>query len=378
MIQWRNIKITGLCLAIIVPVLFQACTSKSSKSTKGAEKAGSSKTTSRSNDKGKKGKSVKDKQEIGIINGEIVAQERKGWQQTTPNGMVLVPSGSFMMGQADEDIAATQINMNKRVTVSPFFMDDTEISNNEYRQFVNSLLADSVQVLGEEWIMKNMYPDTTVWKHDFTYHNGDPMTEYYFSAPAFDMYPVVGVNWKGAKYFAQWRSNILNDYRSKEGLYKSPRFRLPTETEWEWASRGGKATAKYPWGGPYVANAKGCMLANFKPQRGNYDSDGYTYTAPVNQFGANDFGLYNMSGNVAEWTNDAYAPNASVVAWDLNPEMGDDNEPRKIVRGGSWKDVAYYLETGTRTYEYEDTKRSYIGFRCVMDYLGRSSGREFK
>lgn len=119
-------------------------------------------------------------------------------------------------------------------------------------------------------------------------------------------------------------------------------------------------------------------MANFKPHRGNYDADGYAYTAPVNQFGPNDFGLYNMSGNVAEWTNDAYAANASVVAWDLNPDMASDNEPRKIVRGGSWKDVAYYLETGTRTFEYDDAKRSYIGFRCVMPHLGRSSGKEFK
>lgn len=379
-----KLKRAIIYFGMILPIFLQGCSMFSKSGGDKSPKSSKSSTSSRANNGGKTAKGgkkssvKKGKEDIGISNGEITATSRKGWKQTTPYGMVLVPSGSFMMGQADEDIAATQINLNKRVTVSQFFMDDTEISNNEYRQFVNSMYADSVQVLGEEWITKNVYPDTTVWKNDFTYHNGDPMTEYYFSAPAFDIYPVVGVSWKGAKYFAQWRSNLLNEYRSTEGMFKSPRFRLPTEAEWEWGARGGKATAKYPWGGPYIANGKGCLLANFKPHRGNYDADGYAYTAPVNQFGPNDFGLYNMAGNVAEWTNDAYAANASIVAWDLNPEMGNDNEPRKIVRGGSWKDVAYYLETGTRTFEYEDSKRSYIGFRCVMDYLGRSSGKEFK
>ncbi len=381
-----NIRKFLIITTMALPFILQSCGAFEKKGGSGSTKNGGKSTTnSRTASKGgktsgggKKGKKGgKASNDIGISNGEIVATARKGWNQTTPFGMVLVPSGSFMMGQADEDVAATQVNFNKRVTVSPFYMDDTEISNHEYRQFVNAMYADSSAVLGEEWINKNVQPDTTVWKRDFAYHNGDPMTEYYFSAPAFDMYPVVGVSWKGAKYFAKWRTDILNEYRNTEGQYRSPRYRLPTEAEWEWAARGGKATSKYPWGGPYIANMKGCLLANFKPMRGNYDADGYTYTAPVNQFGANDYGLYNMSGNVAEWTNDAYYANSTILGWDLNPEMGNDNEPRKIVRGGSWKDVAYYLETGTRTYEYEDAKRSYVGFRCVMDHLGRSSGKEF-
>jgi formylglycine-generating enzyme required for sulfatase activity len=153
------------------------------------------------------------------MSGEIVATTRKGWSQPTPFGMVLVPGGSFIMGQADEDVTSSVANFNRRVTVVPFFMDDTEITNNEYRQFTNSLLRDSVSVLGEERIMSDYYPDTTVWKKDFSYHNGDPLTENYFASPAFDMYPVVGVSWKAAKYFALWRTKILNDYRSKEGKY---------------------------------------------------------------------------------------------------------------------------------------------------------------
>ena len=312
--------------------------------------------------------------DVGVTNGEITATARKGFKQTTPYGMVLVPSGSFIMGQADEDVAATQINMNRQVTISSFYMDDAEISNHEYRQYVNALMSDSVSVLGEEEIIANFYPDTTVWKNDFTFHNGDPMLENYYSHPAFDTYPVVGVSWKAAQHFSQWRSNMYNDYRTKEGQLNSPKFRLPSEAEWEWAARGGKQGAKYPWGNPYVANGKGCYLANFKPQRGNFDADGYPYTAPATAYSPNDYGLYNMSGNVAEWCRDAYADNTNAIVWDMNPDNQNVDEPRKVVRGGSWKDIAYYLETGTRSYEYEDQKRSFIGFRCVMDNLeGRTA-----
>jgi formylglycine-generating enzyme len=304
-------------------------------------------------------------------------QGREGWRMTVPYGMVPIPAGTFHMGQADEDVAATQINFNKQVTIGSFYMDDTEITNNEYRQFVNALLEDSIQTLGESYIMSTLYPDTTVWVRDFTYHMGDPMMTYYYSHPAFDNYPVVGVNWKAARVFCQWRTEYLNDYRYSKGLFPMPDFRLPSEAEWEYAARGGRDMAKYPWGNPYIRNAKGCMLANFKPGRGNYYDDGFQYTAPVASFFSNDYGLYDMSGNVAEWCEDAFHPAAYSIVWDLNPTYYDENEPRKVIRGGSWKDIAYYLETGTRTFEYEDTARAFIGFRCAMTYLGRSAGNEF-
>lgn len=389
-----------LAVAALPLVVMQGCGSSKS-SSKSSTKGGKSSGKETASSKGRGGKNSKNsknskggllgknskgrgknskgrgKQEAGVVNGEIAVGGRKGWSQPTPYGMVLIPSGSFMMGQADEDIASTQSTFNKRVTISKFFMDDTEITNNEYRQFVSAMLTDSVSILGEEYIMTELYPDTTVWKKDFAYHNGDPMTEYYYSSPAFDTYPVVGVSWKAARYFCDWRSKLLNNYRSSEGEFAVPRFRLPSEAEWEWAARGGHASAKYPWGGPYVANTKGCLLANFKPHRGNYDADGFAYTAPANQFNANDFGLYNMAGNVAEWCLDAYADNSMVLTWDMNPNHDNADEPRKVVKGGSWKDVSYLLETGTRTYEDENAKKSYIGFRCAMDHLGRSSGKEF-
>jgi len=370
-----NFKFVGKPLAIVLSAFVLSVTLFGCGGSKGGSKSSktlsSYKGASSSSKKGglKFGKSAKDAP--GIENGEVVASARKGWSQPTPYGMVLVPSGSYMMGQADEDASRSGISFNKRVTVAAFYMDDTEITNHEYRQFTNSLLKDSVSVLGEDKIMSDFYPDTTVWKNDFTFHNGDPMLEYYFSSPAFDQYPVVGVSWEAAKYFCLWRSKMLNEYRKKQGEYILPRFELPSESEWEWAARGGRASAKYPWGNPYVANAKGCLMANFKPHRGNYDADGYAYTSPANAFDPNDFGLYNMSGNVAEWCIDAYSDNASAVTWDLNTVNKDDDEPRKVVRGGSWKDIAYYLETGTRAYELQSKKRSYIGFRSMMRYLGR-------
>lgn len=313
-----------------------------------------------------------------IDNGELIgAQNRQGWEMTRPFGMVAVPSGTFHMGQADEDVAATQINYNKQVTISAFFMDETEITNNEYRQFTEEITEGSEIDIPIGLTVADLLPDTTVWVKDFTHHYGDPMLRYYWSHPAFDDYPVVGVDWTAAKYFTVWRSQHLNDYRTEVGLPIMPGFRLPSEAEWEYAARGGRDMNRYPWGNPYIRNVKGCLLANFKPGRGNYFDDGFPYTAPVATFFANDYGLYDMSGNVSEWCEDAYNPSAVPLVWDLNPTYYDDRIIKKVIRGGSWKDIAYFLETGTRSYEYKDTARASIGLRCVMDYFGNTSGYEF-
>lgn len=310
--------------------------------------------------------------------GELVGVPGRQWTgMVIPYGMVPIPAGTFHMGQADEDVAATQINFNKQVTIGSFFMDDSEITNNEYRQFIENIMVDSLSILGEDFIMKELYPDTTVWVKDFAHHMGDPLLAYYWWHPAFDDFPVVGIDWEAARYFSRWRTAYLNDYRASIGEFPMPDFRLPSEAEWEYAARGGRDMAKYPWGGPYIRNAKGCMLANFKPGRGNYYDDGFAYTAPVYSFFSNDWGLYDMSGNVAEWCEDAYHPAAYNLVWDLNPTYNDEDEYRKVVRGGSWKDVSHFLETGSRNFEYKDTTRAFIGFRCAMTYLGRSSGSEF-
>ena len=422
--------------------------------------------------------------------GELVGVSRKTrpFFQPDPFGMVFIPQGSFTMGVGDQDIAYAFVQEPKTVSVSAFFMDETEITNDEYRQFVY-WVRDSIarRILGDirpdeyliqenkrtgeiydpplinwstdiEWSSRdqdirdilndemyipeheryfrkkeidarklfyeyywidyqaaarkdwtqeansenaafanrpqgmrdrsvyvrkeviNIYPDTLSWIHDYTYSFNDPLTKAYFWHPAYNFYPVVGVNWKQARAFCIWRTELMNNAMGrKKGDIEIVDFRLPTETEWEWAARGGYNNNPYPWGGPYTRNERGCFLANFKPLRGNYIDDGGLRTVIVAHYPPNDFGLYDMAGNVSEWTNSAYDPSSYNFTWDMNPNFTynakEDDPPamkRKVIRGGSWKDIAYYLQVSTRDYEYQDTAKSYIGFRCILPYLGRN------
>ena len=197
------------------------------------------------------------------------------------------------------------------------------------------------------------------------------MHQDYFFHPAYQDYPVVGVSWLQAQAFCNWRTKNKNDkMRDKKSFVSVPSFRLPTEAEWEYAARGGLEFSKYPWGGPNTISDRGCFLANFKPVRGNYALDGALYTVEVQSFNANDYGLYNMSGNVAEWTNSSFNTASYYMGSTMNSNVEDRNNKRKIIRGGSWKDVAYFLEVSTRDFEYADTARSYIGFRTVQSSMG--------
>ena len=404
-------------------------------------------------------------------NGELIGvQGREPWYQPDPFGMLFIPMGSYTQGEDDQDVARSFTSQKRTVSVQAFYMDQTEISNNEYRQFVY-WVRDSIahMILGEEvsedhlttvnwygedldpplinwrtridWIndeerealevmyypeherfyrrkeidtrklkyeyywvdireaaqrknreqglidrsvfikkdIINVYPDTLAWVHDFTYSFNEPMTNMYFWHPAYDEYPLVGVSWKQARAFCIWRTQLLNVYLKKRGTAIVQDFRLPTESEWEWAARGGLDLSKYPWGGPYIRNSRGCFLGNFKPMRGNYVDDGGFHTVKINSYNPNDFGLFCMAGNVAEWTNNAYDESTYNFAHDLNPDYQYDakeSDPpslkRKLIRGGSWKDVGLYLQNSARTYEYQDTSKCYIGFRCVMTYLGRA------
>lgn len=389
--------------------------------------------------------------------GQLVGVlDRPTWKGINPYGMVYIPSGTVHVGTGDEDLSKNMVARPKAISIQGFYMDETEITNNEYRQFVQWVL-DSLahETLGHyveddgtgnsdkqliDWEMEidwddegdggelqdlfyqgnqrfsgrkeidvsklvfefqwmdwqraahdrvsnrtshlrkekiKIYPDTLCWIRDYAYSYNEPMTRNYFWHPAFDDYPVVGVNWKMAKAFCYWRSKIWDMYN--DGGINTEDFRLPTESEWEYAARGGRANAPYPWGAYYTRNAKGCLLANFKPGRGNYPEDGGLYTVKADAYYPNDYGLYNMAGNVSEWTETAFFENAYTFMHDLNPDIRVDareEDPktakRKVIRGGSWKDVAHYLQTSTRAYEYQDTTKCYVGFRCVLTFLGRS------
>lgn len=402
------------------------------------------------------------------------------FREQVPYGMSYIPRGSFTIGAADE--VSEENTSQKRVSIEAFWMDETEITNDEYRQYVywvrdsifrkaigeqnpNYLITENKKT-GEpldkphinwdikldwkdeelqmatqdfflvddsrvgfhrsvdihqltysyEWVdyvqvakktnsynyakgcyegelltsngvkavrvrsdfmfreSSPVYPDTLVWVRDYTYSFNEPLMKQYFSHRAFNHYPVVGVSWKQAKAFCHWRTQLFNDYQRANKGFDNHDYRLPTEVEWEYAARAGKSRTLYPWGSYYTGTQIGCYLANFKPRRGNYVADSHTSvtTVPVASYIPNDYQLFDMAGNVAEWTSTAFDEIGYELVHDFNPEHqynAQQNDPpvlkRKVIRGGSWKDTSYFLRNGTRTFEYQDTATSSIGFRCV-------------
>ena len=450
-------------------------------------------------------------------NGELVGIYSRAWKDPKPYGMMLIPRGSFTMGPNDQDANWAMNSQTKTVSIDAFWMDETEITNGEYRQFVvyvrdsivrerladpafgddesfkitmdkkgneletpvlnwnksipwkkynedqgraiqsmyysgydatqlvpqldatilnykyiwvdyrqaalkenkfNAILGrydrsteglgttkDSVDVMiikdttynlatgglenktvyrelarrGDfiQTKIVNVYPDTLCWIRDFTYAYNEPYMHMYFSHPGYGQYPVVGVTWEQAVAFCDWRTRTYNMALIRGGNPTVQEYRLPTEGEWEYAARGGRDFAMYPWGGQYIRDMKGCFLANFKPLRGNYGVDGFGITAPAGAvYPPNNYGLYNMAGNVAEWTGSAYDKSTPTFVHDMNPQYqynakSTDNiiRTRKVVKGGSWKDVGAFLQCGVKTYEYQTEARSYIGFRCVRSHI---------
>ncbi len=414
--------------------------------------------------------------------GELVgAYNKKFRNKAIPYGMVFIPQGRTLIGMTEEDISFYQGNPSRMTSFTAFYMDQTEITNAEYRQFVN-WVRDSIAITqlgasgapnlykaqpqgtaatgpqhinwktasrkGTLWGKKSsykqqlqgmyysgndalpgmnqidvrklryaysyvdlnlvaagrndpnksrqdfivtytdnprpgrpnehpsvsVYPDTMVWKMDYSYSQNDPMVKSYFSHPSYDDYPVVGVTWDQANAFCNWRTVLYNNVAAARGIPLNSRneYRLPTDQEFEYAARGGNTQTKYPWGGPYIMDAKGCLQANFKVGRGNYTDDGGMYTVNVKSYMPNDFGLYCMAGNVAEWTSTAYNKSATSLLLDFNPNYTNTAKGAKVVRGGSWKDIGFFLQNSVSTYEYQDKARSYIGFRCVSDFAGSS------
>lgn len=222
----------------------------------------------------------------------------------------------------------------------------------------------------------NIYPDTTVWVNDFANAYTEQYARYYFSNPIYDDYPVVGVSWEQANAFCSWRTEYLKSSYGMRGIEVEP-FRLPTEAEWEYAARAGNNDQKYSWKTDVARTEKGCFNGNFKPGDGDYSRDGYIITSPVGAYSSNDFGLYDMSGNVAEWTSTAWSESGVHSSSDINPDYqysAAKEDPyrlkRKVIRGGSWKDASHYVRADVRSWEYQNEQRSFVGFRCVRTYLG--------
>ena len=479
--------------------------------------------------------------------------------QTPAPGLVFIEGGSFVMGHVSEDTRYTWDNVAHTVTVSSFYIDETEVSNKQYGEFVYWMK----RAYGEEYPEKVDFvmPDTATWRDKLAWR--ESFVDFYFQSPSYQDYPVVGVSWEQANAFCTWRTDRVNEkllvdmgvlmldqenlgtnafqtdvylagryegevkkgitnldpsaggedrqVRKSDGILY-PYYRLPTEAEWEFAALGMIGNTydervtehkTYPWAGHSLRSANkkyyGQFLANFKRTRGDAMgvagnlNDGWDYTCPVKWYFPNDYGLYNMAGNVSEWCKDVYRKTVNPLGADdldpyrgnvyMTPELDEDDEvfigedgmmkykevdydgnrrnyrqadninyldgdrssglggsngrwiddpdaaeseegeeyedgednsaseyeeeeegesegttlsadeewtnrmyrratPSKkdvsslvnnkvrVVKGGSWKDRAYYLQAATRRYYDQDKSTSWIGFRCAMDRLG--------
>lgn len=310
---------------------------------------------------------------------------KEDYKRTTGPGLVFIQGGSFTMGKTEQDVMYEWNNTPRRVTVASFYMDETEVRNVdwlEYLYWLQRVYPDNPEKYSEA------LPDTLVWRSELAYN--EPFLENYLRHPAYSQYPVVGVSWLQADKYCAWRTDRVNEvllienkilaidleqksqnifttdaylsgqYVGIEGesplasssgegtrrVNKSdgillPKYRLPTEAEWEYAalgllsiSRGENVAGNriYPWQGKHLRYGarknRGRMRANFVRGRGDMMgiagalNDGYSITAPVNSFEPNDYGLYCMAGNVSEWVKDVYRPLSFYDFEEFQPARG--------------------------------------------------------
>ena len=308
-------------------------------------------------------------------------------QETAP-GLVFVEGGTYTMGKVQDDVMHDWNNSPNQQHVQSFYMDETEVTNLMYLEYLDWIKRVYPPTEDNfKKIYEGAVPDTLVWRNRLGY--SEMMVENYLRHPAFRNYPVVGVSWIQAVEYANWRSdrvaekglqekgylkrdsnltdtsaesnfnidtyinaptstfggnedvlkggkrkikmdsegNEINVYANRETGAIQLKYRLPTESEWEYAALGltelrnynvYRGRKKYPWDGQYsrsgVRKNRGDQLANFKQGKGDYggiagwSDDGADITNEVMSYGANDFGIYDMAGNVAEWVADVYRP----------------------------------------------------------------------
>ncbi|PWK77814.1 gliding motility-associated lipoprotein GldJ [Mucilaginibacter oryzae] len=483
------------------------------------------------------------------------------FRQTHPApgpGLVPIEGGTFVMGgSADQDVTYDYNNVRRRVTVPSFYMDETEVSNQDWLDYLHWI---DITFPSDRELYYNAVPDTLVWRRKLSYN--EPYVDNYLRHPGFQDYPVVGVTWDQAQAYCSWRTdrtneNILREtgrmvawkdmgkkggggdagiaangqpfntdiylngqmtgpgidgkkmmpnlspnaqagtgkggkavrpVRMEDGILKQ-NYRLPSEAEWEYAALALAGNTQfeniddgkvYPWNGLGVRSAKkktrGLIMANFKRGAGDnagvggYLNDKADITAPVRSYQPNDFGLYNMAGNVNEWVADTYRQTSFEEVEDFNPFRGNEftnkrladpskgryakdkygkpikdpaysgkklkyadmlalqqqnsvaqsanpnaplnntqaslpadslspknsgkaynpdargekdevnkalygtttlvNDHSKIYKGGSWNDMAYWLNPATRRFMDQDEASAEVGFRCAMTMVG--------
>jgi gliding motility-associated lipoprotein GldJ len=347
-------------------------------------------------------------------------------QPDAPN-MRFIEGGRAVMGSFEEDVMSSRDNVERTISVASFYMDETEIANVHWLEYLDYLERDSAQ---NPAVLEAALPDTTVWVGKLAFN--DPYVAHYLRYPGFRFFPVVGVSWRQANAYSKWRTAAVNMQLAEqvgenvanvpaggriplESGFVIPDYRLPTEAEWEYAAQALIGTQWleelqthqriYPWDGHALRNPygkqMGLFLANFKRGRGDYAgiagrlNDGALITNYIYEFPPNDYGLYNMAGNVSEWVMDVYRPLSYQDVDDLNPMRRDgflddmnnynsneETDPEtftslvtdraRVYKGGSWKDVAYWMSPGTRRYLDEDSSTATIGFRCAMISAGTS------
>ena len=262
-------------------------------------------------------------------------------------GMVFIDGGEFTMGTND---AFPFEGPEHRVFVDGFYMDVTEVTNRQYRDFVE---ATGYETESEKQGSSGFFDaDTGEWKlldgADWRHPEGPGS-----NLEGKDDYPVIHVSWDDATAYAEWAGK-----------------RLPTEAEWEYAARGGIEGAVYPWGD--ALQPRGMHRANVWQGRfpvRDQATDGFSGPAPVQRFAPNGYGLYDMAGNVWEWVSDWYSSSYYRESPRKNPKgpvMGQE----KINRGGSWLCSENYCQgyrVAARQKTARDSGLNNVGFRCVRD-----------